>query len=52
MMNELIRHIRALGERTAAELKERWRAFEHISLGPSRIGDMARAALVLNNHWK
>ncbi|MFD3450800.1 hypothetical protein ACFWVC_01335 [Streptomyces sp. NPDC058691] len=40
------------GERTAAELKERWRAFEHISLRPSRIGDMARAARVLDNHWK
>lgn len=52
MMNALIRHVQALGERTAAELKERWRALKHVSLGPSRIGDIARAARVLNNHWK
>ncbi|MGW1888263.1 transposase family protein [Streptomyces sp. NPDC001970] len=52
MTNVLIRHIRALGERTAAELKERWRALKHISLSPSRIGDIARAALVLNKQWK
>ena len=42
----------ALGERAAAELKERWRALKHVSLSPSRIGDIARAALVLNGTWK
>jgi hypothetical protein len=52
MTNALIRHVRALGERTAAELKERWRTLKRISLSPTRIGDIARAALVLNNHWK
>ncbi|MFI9780486.1 hypothetical protein ACIHCV_38405 [Streptomyces sp. NPDC051956] len=52
MTNALLRHVRALGERTAAELKQRWRALLHITLSPSRIGDIARAALVLNGHWK
>jgi DDE superfamily endonuclease len=50
--NALIRHARALGERAAAELKERWRALKHVTLSPSRIGDIARAALVLNTQWK
>ncbi|WP_171112110.1 transposase family protein [Streptomyces sp. Z423-1] len=50
--NALIRHLRARGERTAAELKERWRALKHVTLSPSRIGDIARAALVLNGQWK
>jgi DDE superfamily endonuclease len=50
--NGLIRGIRALGERAAAELKERWRALKHVTLSPSRIGDIARAALVLNEIWK
>lgn len=50
--NALITGIRALGERTAAELKERWRALKHVTLSPSRIGDIARAALVLNGIWK
>jgi DDE superfamily endonuclease len=52
MRNALISHVRALGERTAAELKERWRALKHVTLSPSRIGDIARAALVLNGQWK
>ncbi|MET9386333.1 transposase family protein [Streptomyces sp. NPDC002928] len=50
--NVLIRDLRALGERTAAELKERWRALQRVTLSPSRIGDIARAALVLNGNWK
>jgi hypothetical protein len=49
--NALLRGLRALGERAAAELKERWRALKHITLSPNRIGDIARAALVLNNTW-
>ncbi|MDT3400800.1 transposase family protein [Streptomyces sp. B1866] len=52
MTNALIRYARALGERTAAELKQRWRALQRVTLSPSRIGDIARAALVLNGHWK
>jgi hypothetical protein len=50
--NTLIRDLRALGERAAAELKERWRALKRVTLSPSRIGDIARAALVLNGNWK
>ncbi|XCM33362.1 transposase family protein [Streptomyces parvus] len=50
--NALIRDLRACGERAAAALKERWRTFKHITVSPCRIGDMTRAALVLNGHWK
>lgn len=50
--NRLLRGIRALGERAAAELKQRWRALQHVTLSPSRIGRIAQAALVLNNSWK
>jgi hypothetical protein len=49
--NALLRGVRALGERTAAELKERWRALKRVTLSPCRIGDISRAALVLNNAW-
>ncbi|MFE4416118.1 transposase family protein [Streptomyces sp. NPDC056821] len=34
--NALIRDLRALGERTAVELKERWRALKRVTLSPSR----------------
>lgn len=47
VFNTLLRHVRAVGERTVAELKQRWRTL-HVTLSPSRIGDIARAALVLN----
>lgn len=50
--NALLRGVRALGERTAAELKERWRALKRVSLSPSRFGDITRSALVLNGQWK
>ena len=46
MFNTLLRHVRALGERTAAELKQRWWALQYATLSPSRLGDIARAALV------
>ncbi|MFJ5840901.1 transposase family protein [Streptomyces shenzhenensis] len=46
--NNLIRGVRALDERAAAELKQRRRTLQHVTLSPSRIGDIARAALVLN----
>ncbi|MGX4695437.1 hypothetical protein [Streptomyces sp. JNUCC 63] len=48
----LLRHARALGECTAAELKQRCRTLQRITLSPSRIGGIARAALVLNGFWK
>ncbi len=50
--NTLVRRIRALGERAAAELKQRWRSLQHITLSPNRIGGIARAALVLNRICK
>ncbi|MFE7232442.1 transposase family protein [Streptomyces sp. NPDC057596] len=50
--NTLLRSVRALGERAAADLKQRWRTLQHITLSPSRIGAIARAALVLNGTWK
>ncbi|SCF72153.1 transposase family protein [Streptomyces sp. Cmuel-A718b] len=50
--NALIRDLRARGERAAAALRERWRTFKHITVSPCRIGDITRAALVLNGHWK
>ncbi|MGW1530275.1 transposase family protein, partial [Streptomyces sp. NPDC002159] len=46
--HNLIRSIRVLGERAAAELKQRWRTLQHVTISPRRIGDIARAALVLN----
>jgi hypothetical protein len=50
--DSLLRGVRALGERTAAELKERWRSLKRITLSSCRIGDITRAALVLNRSWK
>ncbi|MFF2813779.1 transposase family protein [Streptomyces sp. NPDC058000] len=50
--NALTRYLRARGERTVAELKERWRTLKHVAPIPSRIGDVACAALALNRHWK
>ncbi|MGQ5655733.1 hypothetical protein ACUJ8H_37920 [Streptomyces sp. EKR5.2] len=41
-------HIRALGEHSAAELKQRWRTPQHVTISPGRIGSIGRAALVLN----
>jgi hypothetical protein len=50
--NLLLRSIRAQGERAMAELKQRWRALQHVTMSPSRIGAIAQAALVLNNAWR
>ena len=50
--NRLQAATRALGERAAAQLKTRWRTLDHITLSPTRIGDIIRAALVLNAAWK
>ncbi|MGF0163281.1 transposase family protein [Streptomyces koyangensis] len=50
--NSLIRGIRALGERAAAELRQRWLTLQYITLSPSKIGDIARAALAINRIWK
>ncbi|WP_053200570.1 hypothetical protein [Streptomyces viridochromogenes] len=50
--NCLFRDLRALGERTAAELEESRRTLKRVTLSPTRIGGTARAALALNRHWK
>ncbi|GGS93547.1 hypothetical protein GCM10010206_65340 [Streptomyces cinerochromogenes] len=38
--------------KAAAELRQRRRSLQYVTLRPSRIGDNARAALVLNGIWK
>jgi len=45
--NMLLRSLRCLGERGLALLTQRWRALQHVTASPSRIGDLAKAALVL-----
>jgi hypothetical protein len=47
--NALQRSLRCLGERGFALLTGRWRALQHITLSPSKIGDITRAALVLTH---
>ena len=42
-----IRSLRCLGERGFALLTQRWQALQHVTASPGRIGDIARAALVL-----
>ena len=41
--------LRCLGERGFALLTGRWRILQHITASPSKIGDIARAALVLTH---
>jgi hypothetical protein len=48
--NALQRSLRCLGERGFALLNQRWRALQHITASPSKIGDIARAALVLTHY--
>jgi hypothetical protein len=45
--NMLLRALRCLGERGFALLTQRWRTLQHITASPSKIGDIAKAALVL-----
>jgi hypothetical protein len=45
--NAIQRSMRCLGERGFALLTGRWRTLQHITASPSKIGDIARAALVL-----
>jgi hypothetical protein len=47
--NLLLRSIRCLGERGFALLTGRWRALRRITASPRRIGDYAKAALVLTH---
>ena len=46
--NALHRATRCRGERGFALLTGRWRALQHVTLSPRRIGELAQAALVLN----
>jgi hypothetical protein len=41
------RALRCLGERGFALLTGRWRILRHITASPSKIGNIAKAALVL-----
>jgi DDE superfamily endonuclease len=45
--NMLLRSIRCLGERGFALLTQRWRVLQGVTTPPTRIGDIAKAALVL-----
>jgi DDE superfamily endonuclease len=45
--NALLRGLRAQGERGFALLKTRWKALQHVTACPHKIGDIAKAALVL-----
>jgi hypothetical protein len=45
--NALIRSRRCLGERGFALLTQRWQTLQHVSASPGKIGQIARAALVL-----
>jgi hypothetical protein len=47
--NALQRSLRCLGERGFALLTCRWRTLQHITASPGKIGDIARAALVLTH---
>lgn len=45
--NALLRSLRCLGERGFALLVGRWRVLQHVTACPKKIGDLAKAALVL-----
>jgi hypothetical protein len=45
--NALIRSVRCLGERGFALLTQRWQTLQHVTMSPGKIGQIARAALVL-----
>jgi hypothetical protein len=45
--NALLRSLRCLGERGFALMSQRWRTLQRVMLSPGKIGDIARAALVL-----
>lgn len=47
--NALLRSLRCRGERGFALLTQRWHALHHVTACPQKIGDIARAALVLTH---
>jgi hypothetical protein len=48
-IGHILRSLRCLGERGFAMLTGRWRTLQHITASPSKIGDIARAALILTH---
>lgn len=48
--NQLLRSLRAPGERGFALLTGRWKALRHTTASPSRIGEFVRAALALTHY--
>lgn len=47
--NALLRSLRCVGERGFALLIGRWRVLQHVTACPQKIGDIAKAALVLTH---
>lgn len=47
--NMLLRALRGIGERGFALLTQRWRILQHVTADPSKITDIAKAALVLTH---
>lgn len=47
--NALLRGLRCLGERGFALLTGRWRALQHFTTSPRKIGDIVQSALVLTH---
>ena len=47
--NALLRSMRCVGERGFALMSQRWRVLQGVTTPPRRIGDIARAALVLTH---
>ncbi len=47
--NMLLRSLRCIGERGFAVLCGRWRALQHVTVSPGKIGEIANAALVLTH---
>jgi hypothetical protein len=47
--NALLRGLRCLGERGFVILTGRWHALHHVTAGPSKIGSIVKAALVLTH---
>jgi hypothetical protein len=45
----LRRSMRCIGERGFALLSQRWRVLQHVTTCPSKIGDIANAALMLTH---
>ena len=45
--NTLLRSLRYQGERGFALMSQRWRTLQHVMLSPGKIGDIAKATLVL-----